>query len=104
MGIIRDRIRARRPVLSTIGGILRDVVAGPPRDPAAPASNPSMLGPYRKLIAVPVGFILVRLGSLMGADLGSLEPEVTALVISYLVWRFPNAPQAAGNWNWRGRA
>ena len=95
MGIIRDRIRARRPVLSTIGGIVREVVVGSPRPAGAAPADPGALAPYRKLIAVPVGFLLVQLGKLLGADLGSLEPEVTALLISYLVWRFPNAQPAA---------
>jgi hypothetical protein len=95
MGIIRDRIQARRPVLSTIGAVVRDVVIGSPRPANAPTANPSVLAPYRKLIAVPVGALLVWAGQLLGLELGTLEPEVTALVIGYLVWRFPNAQPAA---------
>lgn len=78
--------------------ITRNVVVG--RTPApggpTPISQSHPLAKYNKLIAVPVGALLTWLGTKIGIDLAEYEAPVTLAVISYLVWRFPNALPRAG--------
>ena len=73
--------------------ITRNVVVGRTPTPGGPTpiSQSHPLARYNKLIAVPVGALLTWLGTKIGIDLAEYELEVTMAVISYLVWRFPNA-------------
>ena len=92
----RDRIRARRPILSRIAGVVRDVAVGSPRPEGTVSRDPGILAPYRKLLAVPLGALLVWAGAMLGVDLGGLEPVITTALIGYFVWRFPNIPSSTG--------
>jgi len=81
-----------------VGGAVAAVVVGRAPTPGGPTpiSQSHPLAKYNKLIAVPVGALLTWLGTKIGIDLAEYEAPVTLAVISYLVWRFPNAlPRAA---------
>jgi hypothetical protein len=80
-----------------VGGAVAAVVVGRTPTPGGPTpiSQSHPLARYNKLIAVPVGAFLTWLGMKLGLPLAEYETEVTLAVISYLVWRFPNALPAA---------
>jgi len=86
-------LRARFPILSRLGGLVRTVVVGNAPAPGGPApiSQSHPLARFNKLIAVPVGAFLTWAGMKMGIPLAEYETEATLFIIGYLVWRFPNA-------------
>lgn len=82
-----------RRVLTRIGGVIRDVAVGAPvASGERRTADAAPWAPYRKLIAVPVGAFLGWAATRTGWGwIIENQEEITALVIAYLVWRFPNA-------------
>lgn len=76
------------------GRLLKTAAVGRAPQPGGPqpisATHP--LAKYNKLIAVPVGAALGWAATRTGwSFLLDYQTEATAIIIGYLVWRFPNA-------------